>query len=140
MNRKDSLMFLMRSNYFAVHDAAAFEAFCERHDLEPITENSEPARRGFLSPRDVMFSPDLEDDFDGEAEETGTEGDWLHELAKHIAGDDVAVVMQIGSDKMRFLTGHAWAVNGQGQTQELDLDEIYNRADALGRLPTLAQY
>jgi len=133
-------MFLMRSNYFAVHDAAAFEAFCERHNLEPITENSEPARRGFLSPRDVMFSPDREDDFGDEGEEESGEQDWLNELAKHIAGDDVAVVMQIGSDKMRFLAGHAWAINGQGQRQELDLDEIYTRAGALGRLPTLAQY
>lgn len=133
-------MFLMRSNYFAVHDAAAFEAFCERHDLEPITDNSAPARRGFLSPREVMFSPDLEDAFGSEPEERSGGGDWLQSLAEHIAGDDVAVVMQIGSDKMRFLAGHAWAVNGQGQAQELDLDEIYNRADALGRLPTLAQY
>lgn len=133
-------MFLMRSNYFAVRDADVFLAFCERHDLEPITEDGEAARYGFLSPREVMFSPDVGDDFDGEPEEGDGESDWLHELAKHIAGDDVAIVMQIGSDKMRFLAGHAWAVNGQGQTQEVDLDEIYNRADALGRLPTLAQY
>lgn len=133
-------MFLMRSNYFAVRDADAFLAFCERHDLEPITKGNKASQYGFLSPRDVMFSPDMEDDFAREGEEGSGEADWLQELAKHIAGDDVAVVMQIGSDKMRFLMGHAWAVNGRGQTQELDLDEIYNRADALGRLPTLAQY
>lgn len=87
-----------------------------------------------------MFSPDMEDDFGGETEAITGTGDWLSDLAKHIAGDDVAVVMQIGNDKMRFLAAHAWAVNGSGQTQELDLDEIYDRAGALGRLPTLAQY
>lgn len=133
-------MYLMRSNYFAVRDMAAFEAFCERHDMKMITESRDTVRCGFLSPREVMFEDEMEDDLEDDEDEEEGESDWMSALASHIADGEVAVVMQVGNDKMRFLAAHAWAVNSQGATQELDLDEIYMRAGALGRVATLAQY
>ncbi len=75
-------------------------------------------------------------------EETGEElgGDFITELAVQLVEGSVAIVMQIGSERMRYLTGYAIAVNAAGAQASIDLDEIYARAKVLGRQITTCTY
>lgn len=106
-----------RSNYFGVKDADAFQQFCEKHNLEFIEKDS---RYGFL------MHPDTEGGFsisgwDSEAEE---ETDILTEIAEHLATDQVAIIIEVGQEKMRYLVGHAWLVNADGEQKFLDLTDL----------------
>ena len=133
-------MFVTRSNYFAVRDTAAFRTYCERHGLQPITDARNPLLHGFLIPDGEMAQwdgqpPDLTD----EPEDFDT-GDYLHELPRHLADSHVAVVIQVGSDKTRFLFAHAWAFNSNGDVREADINSIYTLAQELGGTVTRAEY
>ncbi len=113
---------MLRSNYFAVQDAQAFFEFCDRWDFEAI-QNSENLY-GFLCVED-MFSE---------------EDELLSEIADLIAADNVAVVMQVNHDKMRWLGGSAWAVNSRHERREVHLQDVYDLAKPLGQFVTEALY
>lgn len=53
-------------------------------------------------------------------------------VAEHLVDGDVAVLMECGSEKLRYLTGYATAVNAAGETKQITLDDIYELADTLG--------
>ncbi len=111
---------MLRSNYFAVKDAPEFSEFCDRWEFEAI-QNSENLH-GFLRVED-MFSE---------------EDELLSELADLLAADNVAVVMQVNHDKMRWLDGMAWAVNSRHERQTVALSDIYELARPLGPFVTEA--
>ena len=113
---------MLRSNYFAVQDAQAFFEFCDRWDLEAI-QNSEDLH-GFLCVEEMLFEED----------------EILDEIADLIAVDNVAVVMQVNHDKMRWLDGTAWAVNSRHERRTVDLRDIYALAAPLGPYVTEALY
>ena len=52
----------------------------------------------------------------------------LNELSRHLADGEVAVLMEIGNQKLQFLNGTAYAVHSDGRTVRLHLNEIYERA------------
>lgn len=54
--------------------------------------------------------------------------------------DDVAVFMQAGAEKLRYVSGWAVAINAKKERVEIDLHEIYNRAKDLGKHITEAIY
>ena len=113
---------MLRSNYFAVQDAPGFFDFCERWDFEAI-QNSENLH-GFLCVEEMLFEED----------------EILDEIADLIAADNVAVVMQVNHDKMRWLDGMAWAVNSRHERQTVALSDIYELARPLGPFVTEALY
>lgn len=123
-------MFLVRSNYFAVQDEQSFLSFCNRHGLGVIQQGDNPRLFGFLSDGQEQPFLDLEEG-----------GDYIAELSQHLADGSVAVVMQVGNDKMRFFLGHCWALNNKGHVREIDLSDIYDAAQPLGSIPvTRAEY
>jgi hypothetical protein len=61
-------------------------------------------------------------------------------LAPHLAGDEVAVLMEIGNEALRYFTGTAVAVNGSGRTTRVNLDTVYRAARKLGSKITKAMY
>jgi len=127
-----------RSNYFKVKDAERFRKFCQEHGLELITEaptkKKDPTLFGFMISESI---PAGRTDDKGEWIET----DFIQELAKQLAPDAVAVVMEVGSEKMRYLNGYTCAVNSTGKTVELNLNQIYQQAKRrFGKLPTTAEY
>lgn len=61
-------------------------------------------------------------------------------LAPHLAGDEVAVLMVVGNEALRYFTGTAVAVNGKGKTTKIGLDAIYRTARKLGSRITRAEY
>jgi hypothetical protein len=57
-----------------------------------------------------------------------TEIDLVRELAEHLPKGQVAVLMEIGAEKLRYLTGVAIAVNHKGRVVQLTLSDIYCKA------------
>lgn len=61
-------------------------------------------------------------------------------VARHLIDGDVAVFQEVGSEKMRYVGGVSVAVNSKGETVRVDLDDIYEKAKALGENVTVAAY
>ena len=62
-------------------------------------------------------------------EETGEdeEIDFFHSLSEFLAPGEVAVFMETGAEKLRYLCGYACAVNDKGEYLEVNLTDIYDR-------------
>ena len=76
------------------------------------------------------------------ADHTAT-GDYdsLHTMvAAHLIEGDVAVFMEVGSEKMRYLAGDTVAVNSAGDSRRVSLSDIYGAAKSLGATVTDASY
>lgn len=52
----------------------------------------------------------------------------LSELAEHLQDDSVAVLMEAGAEKLRYVAGWAAAVNAKGEVVEIGLHAIYDMA------------
>jgi hypothetical protein len=113
-----------RSNYFRVKDGTVFEAWCRTLDLEFWTKHYEDVGDCYAISADTGGSgawPDYDSEHDREFDLTA-------ELAKHLDPRDIAVLMEVGSEKLRYLIGVAIAVHHSGRAIRIDLDEIYDRA------------
>ena len=56
------------------------------------------------------------------------EFDIFLELSDHLAEGQVAVLEEVGSEKLRVLVGYAVAVNHLGQTVTVNIDDVYELA------------
>lgn len=54
------------------------------------------------------------------------------ELAEHLQDGSVAVLMEIGAEKLRYLVGEAIAVNSKGESVTVNIESIYDQAAHLG--------
>lgn len=125
-----------RSNYFKVKDPAAFEAFCTKWGVELIRGGEGDELFGFFGHDDMgipqgYFDPQQDDYVDG---------DFMADLATHLAEGWVAIVREIGYEKMRYLVGYTVAVNSKGERREIGLDGIYELAKDLGEHVTVCEY
>lgn len=121
-----------RSNYFRVKDKQKFIEWCDSLDLRPITrEEDDEELCGFLAHTDNGAVPTHKGDEDF---------DFFKELATHLMDGEVAVVMEIGAEKMRYLCGFADAVNSKGEIVSVCLEDIYKKAEHLGSNITEAAY
>lgn len=119
-----------RTNYFAVKDD---DAFLDEMAGLAVTV----VRRRELGETLYGF---IDQNFDGaglEWERLNSHGeivdiDWITILAKHLAEGHVAVIMEVGFEKYRYLNGWALAVNNKGEVTELNLMHIYEQARRLG--------
>ncbi|WP_338289184.1 hypothetical protein [Luteolibacter sp. LG18] len=134
-----------RSNYFAVTDETAFRQWAEAAGLKVLTPTA-IAKVSQDIPR-FGITPDEDSDWGGWPTtflnpDTGNEEDIdVHQqLAAHLAEGEVAVLMEIGSEKLRYLTGTAIAINHQGETVNVDLESIYAAAAHLGWTVTPAEF
>jgi hypothetical protein len=126
----------MRSNYFAVHDAQSFIDWCVGLGLEHITRNTDESEtlHGFLG--DENGVPSFRFDDGGGDHEI----DFYAELSKHLQDGWVAVVMEVGAEKLRYLVGYAVAVNSSGKCCNVSIERIYQLAKRLGEHITEATY
>jgi len=147
-----------RSNYFKVKDLEKFKEFCKKwniHFWEGIFvmakyEGKEFPRR--LNPQDkpdqeiiakgntfTLYAIEGNDDFGGwtnvlfddEGEEIANYDDFLKELSTHLEEGWVAVLIEVGSEKLAYLTGCAQAVNWKGEMKGMYLDQIMDKAKEL---------
>lgn len=122
-----------RSNYFRVKDPQAFIdavkalntcMYAERHDSQPEKVALFVAVGGWPGYR-----------VDEEADEH--DFDLVEFIAAHLKDDDIAVLMAIGHEGLRYVTGYAQAINANGDTVEVTLEDIYQRAfDMFGMFPS----
>lgn len=111
-----------RANFFRVKDAAKFLTWAERHGVTV----HRPHRDGeyfTMMPDDSDSGtfPNIDPDSDEEI-------DFPAELATHLHEDSVAVILETGAEKLRYLHGHAIAINAQGETVQISLHDIYTLA------------
>ena len=122
---------VFRSNRFRVRDRDRFHAWAETiPDLAVIDEDG----RVLLVPSEWSGGyglPGLRETGDGEHEAI----EFVDELAPHVAPGAVAVLVEAGSEKLRYLTGIALAIRGGDDPagwaiERVALDDVYERAAA----------
>jgi hypothetical protein len=129
-----------RSNYFEVKDATKFVDEMAKYPVEVIT--TEVDNRTLYGIMDANQDGgglywDMYDEDTGENKEI----DWPEILASHLADNHVAVLMEVGTEKYRYLNGIAFAVNNKKEVIRISLDDIYDKAkETLGSQITTATY
>ncbi len=125
-----------RSNYFRVKDREQFDQWAKSVGNLEVIEDAE-GRVGLLSDDEYGGWRHYKHDEENEEEH---EIDLFHEVAAHLQEGSVAVFMEVGAEKLRYLTGHAVAVNSRGETVEVSLGDIYHLAKPFGSEVTEAEY
>jgi len=117
-----------RSNYFRVKNEAAFKDWCNKVNLDWWTRDNLPGHPGETF---YAISPAHPGDCDGwpstrlddeECEEIDI--DMETELPQHLDPRDVAVLMEVGAEKLRYLTGYAVAIHATKPAVYLSLSSI----------------
>ena len=106
-----------RSNYFTVKDATAFKTFCEQYELEFIEKDG---RCGFL----MSFFTDNGFPLFAWDHEKEEGIDVLNNLIQHLAEGQVAIIIETGNEKLRYLKAQAWVISSEGKLKHLDLTNL----------------
>lgn len=126
----------MESNFFAVKDPMAFSRFCERWDLDAVT-NSE-GLHGLREKSELWGVTDWSKydeggDLKDEVEEANSDASFIDELAEQLADRYVAVVQDLPNDHYpRGPSAEAFTVNNKHETVEISLITIFELASHLG--------
>ena len=136
-----------RTNYFKVKDEEAFKAAIESlpdvecHRSDGAIDAEHAGLYCILGNNDdgggwPSYQYDKEmDDY--------VEFDLIDEVYSHLADGEVAIFMEVGAEKLRFLVGYAEAVNNMGEREKVSLLDIYDKAKRLTSRPediTQAEY
>ena len=128
-----------RTNYFAVKDVDAFKKELKNYSVDVIEDVKDGVTLyGFIDDNDGGFPSEYWDD----SLEDDRTINWEDFFNRHLADDSVAVMVEVGAEKHRYLNGYAVAYNNKGETAEISLDEIYVKAESLllGKNITRAEY
>lgn len=106
----------VRSNYVRVKNEQAFEEFLERFECKPIYDKE--GRIGFYSENTDGASPYI---YDEDLDEHFDLMDCAPQIGRHLCKGEVFVVEEVGSEKMRYLSGLTFAVNDKGETLLVDM-------------------
>ena len=118
-----------RTNYFEVKDLEAFEEAMGRlPDLEIIHNDGLVGL--MVNDGDSGCFPSFTYDEDN-AEFDEQEIDIAEYVAEHLADGAVAIFIQAGAEKLRYVSGYAEAINNKFQRKALSLDNIYDMAAGL---------
>lgn len=120
-----------RSNYFRVRSETAFLGWVETlPGVVARREDGDPERLAlFVEDADGAGWPNWRyDESTGDEEEL----DLYYELAGHLADGEVAILQEVGAEKLRYLVGYAVAVNHRGETLAVSIDEVYGRVRNAG--------
>lgn len=117
-----------RTNYFHVKDADAFRSFMSKvvvdEDSIHLWEDTDRDGNlvfGFgcygsilgLPPEDVDDENDFDFDFDYD--------EFIDKLSEHLVKGDAAIIVEIGNEKLRYLTGSAMIVT-ENDSEYLDIN------------------
>jgi hypothetical protein len=118
-----------RSNYFRVKDREAFLQWTEKRGLGVL--ESEKHLEHFA----ISCAENESSSWPSYDVKNGIEIDLYAELALHLPKGEVAVLMEVGAERLRYLTGIAVAVNHKGRAVVVSLDDIYRKAARTFRVP-----
>lgn len=132
-----------RSNYFRVKDVIAFKEWAASRGLGVWEQQGEqgdtPVTLYAIYPRN--------DDSGGwpsgafNAEDELEEFNVFEELAPHLADGWVAILLEVGAEKLRYLCGHAHVISADGKVSFISLEEeALKRAKKKGQHVTEALY
>lgn len=111
-----------RTNYFKVRNKRKFERWTRKLNLEIMDDVDNPGAVALNTLyREHGTWPDLDP-------KTHKEIDFVAQLAGHLAPGQVAILMEIGFEKMCYLAGYATAVNDKGERIDIALYDIYKIA------------
>ena len=114
-----------RTNYFKVRDVEAFEKVAGKIEVEIIESgDGDDTLYGLIWLGEGGWPNDLYDEDAGEYEPF----DLYDEIGAVLAPGEVAIFMEIGYEKMRYLTGYAIAVHSSGEWTRIGLEDIYVQA------------
>lgn len=110
-----------RTNYFRVKDN---DAFIKWLDEIPGLEYYQDGK-GFC----ILFDEGIP--FWFYDDETGEEREllFMNELSAFLAEGEVAIAMEVGFEKLRYLTGVAIAVNDKGEELDVSINDIYKKVE-----------
>ncbi len=144
-----------RTNYFKVKDKEVFLKALEHvPDIEVVNENTPPYSSEGVVPDDFDFGGMgilvSEGDcgcfpswgYDGDNDEE-LEFDLPILVSEHLVDGEVAIFMECGAEKLRYVTGWAQAINNKAETKFISLTDIYSVAKELTNRPddiTHAEY
>ena len=129
-----------RTNYFAVTDLEAFKADIESKtsSVEVISQEKDGLTLvGLLgTDADGAGFPFEYENEDGDYVEL----DWAEIFKAHLEDGWVAIIMESGAEKLRYIAGYAVAYNSKGDVVTINLDDIYEKAKSIGTNITQATY
>lgn len=117
-----------RTNYFRVKNKDTFDSFIAKFNsnfatIEVVEEGDKIA---------LLFDTECGvPSFYWDEKHEDVEIDFAEELATYLAENEVAIIMSVGSEKMRYLDGWAQAINGEGKSIVISLNDIYEKAKGL---------
>jgi hypothetical protein len=128
-----------RTNYVRFKDEAAYEAA-----KELVESCGNTWHRGEQRLVAMISGDDDSGGFNFSRYDEDAEKDvdiaW-EDVAKHLDDDQVLVCMEVGAEKLRYVSGHTSAWNNKGESVELSLRNIYKLAfEKFGVAPTEARY
>jgi hypothetical protein len=118
-----------RSNYFNVRDVDALVDALP--DCIELVKGDRPATRGLvalLSRGDGGWPTSIYD----EDSDEDVEIDVARIVAAHLVDGSVAILEEVGFEKLRYLVGYATAVNAAGETRTVSLTDLEELAKQLG--------
>lgn len=126
-----------RTNYFLVKDLDAFKEALSPFEVQ-VHGRSEDDRVCILGedPDGGAWPTHLYNEDADDYEDV----DFPGLVAEHLADDEVAIFMEAGAEKLRYVVGQAIAINNKGEIRTIDLTRIYDLARELGSNVTLAEY
>lgn len=122
-----------RSNYFRVLDPDTFKTWCNDRSLEvwdkDIAGDTFYAISADTGDSSGWPSQTLETDENGD--EDFVDIDFDGELAEQLDPRDIAVLMEVGYEKLRYLVGVAVAIHPDGRKHIININSITDEAKAL---------
>jgi hypothetical protein len=124
-----------RSNRFRVKNPKAFlDAMNQVPDIEVVAE-----KRGFVllgrNPDGAGWPAFTFNEKTGEHDDL----DLFGLVSSHLADGEVAIFVESGHEKLRYLTGYAVAVNNKGKSVSVSIQDIYQKAQKLTHKKDIAQ-
>lgn len=150
-----------RSNYFKVKNAKKFQEFCDKWGAKMITnkflldEKNKAVKKldpllkeRYAEEGTLLHGLTGDDEFGGlpsclwddDGNEKANFDDFLKELATHLADSWIAVLQEVGAEKLCYITGVSIAINSKGEQRNINLDNIYKEAESLGEHMMPCQY
>ena len=117
-----------RSNYFRVKDAEAFKVWCSELNLEFWTEQFPE------HPGDTFYAISAGSGDGGwpstrwGEDEDPIDIDMETEIPKHLDPRDVAILLEVGNEKLRYVTGYAIAIHAEKPPVYVNISSIVDKA------------
>jgi hypothetical protein len=126
-----------RSNYFRVRDYGEFCRVMSQFPDVSVHEREEDGTVCLLAESGDGWPAGYFDEHD---EWNEVMDGFPHLVADHLAPGWVAVFMEAGAEKLRYVSGSAVAINAEGEHRQVVLSDIYVLAAELGEHVTPAEY